>query len=171
MAESQSLPEFARANGVAPQAIHQAIAAGRITSVWKVGSRWHVDPVAAAREWAANTDPSRIRNDGGGRGKRREPPSAEQLEARRLKAHYRAELLRLDVEERERSLVDAEDIASTWAAESKRVIDRFATVPAACVRSIEAVTGELPPEKREAIAALLQRDVSQALEPLSGVSA
>jgi hypothetical protein len=114
-----SLRAYARRRGVSHEAVRRALASGRI------GARpdGRIDPETADRQWGANTRPKVRRGLGG------DPPLMSFAEARALREHYRAELARLEYEQRVAGLLDAEEVRAAAFTCARRARDLLLAIP------------------------------------------
>jgi hypothetical protein len=123
----QSLRQYAMHMGVGPSSVVKAIEAGRLRDgviVDARGRRW-IHTVLADQEWAANTSQ-------GPRSAAYVPPAEDQpslMESRRAREAHKAELLRLELEEKRGRLVPVEDVAETVAVEYARLRQRLLAIP------------------------------------------
>lgn len=99
---------------------------GRLrASVRRTGRFYEIDAVQAEREWAASTDPLR----GGKRHSVRNEGSCGYAEARRLRTISEADLLALELAEREAQLLEAVAAERERRREAERVINAFMALP------------------------------------------
>lgn len=162
---------YADSRGVSHVAVLKAIKSGRIKSARKVGSRWEVDPDAADREWRANTQNDHHSSkapdvDDAPVSTGRGVPSY--AESRAFREAYAARLAKLEYEEKAGKLVRVDDVKVTWFNEVRRVRDAMLNIPIRIVDEMAAVAGELNGEQRHELLLILQREIIQALEELSG---
>ena len=111
--------DYARHRRVSRQAVHKAIAEGRIPLV-----RGRIDRVAADRDWEDNTEPP-ISGAGGADS----ASGATFNQARTLHQVYRARLARLDFEERQGKRIDRQEFLQAADDHGRRVKDALMALP------------------------------------------
>ena len=161
---------YARHRGVTHRAVQKAIAAGRIP----VTPGGKVDPEAADRAWASNTDESKPRNSVSGtpRMAATAPPAAPAPSgsngaasgyqaARALHETYRARTARLEYERLSGMLVQVEDVRVEAFTAARRVREAILSVPDRLAPVLAAMTD--PAEIHRTLVAELR----QALEELA----
>lgn len=133
--------DYAARRKITRQAVMRAITAGRLTSsVTRTDAgHWRIDPAAADREWAAWTDPSKVRKDkAGGRPPRTGSlfPTPEDRADAISHARSSADRIRVDTELKKLEL----------EARRGNLIDRNAVARAAfgMARDLQTSLGSLP---------------------------
>ena len=146
-----SLRAYARRRGVSHEAVRRALASGRIAA--RPDGR--IDPEMADRQWGANTRPK------AGQGATADPPVMSFAEARALREHYRAELARLEYEQRVDGLLDAEEVRAAAFTCARRARDLLLAMPDRVAPVVAGLTdvGECH--------RVLETEVARALDELS----
>lgn len=139
-AATMSLRAYSRHRGCSLASVQQAIDEGRITSArWEMkGKRksWHIDPVAADAEWAANTGEKR-----GDAPKDATEVEKESLAAARLRREVaNAEIAELAAEEKRGKLIDAEYAARKTRQLAQVTVEALLSIPD---RVATRIAGEL----------------------------
>ena len=145
-----SIRAYARHRGVSHEAVRKALAAGRITA----GPDGWIDPEVADREWEANTLP--------GAGQHKAPSPRPFALSRAAREHYRAELARIEYEERVGRLLDAEEVRAAAFACARRARDLLLAMPD---RVAPVVAGLADVRECHRV---LEAEVRRALAELSG---
>lgn len=125
-----STSEYAEHRGIAARSVRQAIEEGRLrASVRRSGRFYEINVTQADREWAASTDPLR-----GGK-RQAGNMAADYAEARRRRTIIEANLVTLELAEREAQLVasgaverERRRVALELEAQLMRLPDRLAPV-------------------------------------------
>ena len=152
---------YARARGIAPPTVLAAIKTGRlINSLSKdERGRLRINPVLADVEWAANTQG----------GKKPAPQqwasgadlpvdAADYNASRAKKESYLAELARLDYEEKNATLVAADDVKKTAFSVARQVRDGMLNIPDRVAAELAAMTDQFEIHRR------LTVEIRKALE-------
>jgi hypothetical protein len=117
-----SIREYARRRGVSDTAVHKAIESGRITTV-----SGKIDPEAADKQWAENTNPayhpSRAPQSSGNDAKHSYQSSRAMREA------YEAALKKLEYEERSGKLISAAQVEVEAFNAARIARDILLTIP------------------------------------------
>jgi hypothetical protein len=181
--------EYAQRRDISRQAVLKAIQSGRLSeSVRKQGGKYVIDVEAADREWEANTD-AFIGGKGGGMNKRIAEPApkvrdiraaAERLakfqdaaevpplrESQAVKEAWRANLARLEYEEKARTLIPVAEVEAGIFEWLRRIRDAFLNCPARIADEVASAAGSVSPQERYEVLAILQREINQVLEQLT----
>ena len=156
---------YARARGVAPPTVLHAIKTGRLVNSLSKDERGRlrINPTLADAEWAANTQ--------GGRGPGPQPyasgaelpaDAADYNVSRAKKESYLAELARLEFEEKDGTLVPAEDVRKEAFAIARQVRDGLLNIPDRVAAELAAMTDQFEIHKR------LTDEIRRALETALG---
>lgn len=148
--------EYARRRGISNVSVHRAVVSGRISTV-----DGKIDPAVADREWAENTDPGKPRNRITGSPKHTrssgEPPQPMPLasadgsaggaiittgyaRARAARELYQAQLLKLDLEERDKTLVRADMVRIAAFNMARKTRDQLIALPERLATILAATT-------------------------------
>ena len=122
--------DYARYRGISRQAVYKAIAEGRIQLV-----EGRINRLEADREWADSTAPP-VPPSGGGPVQPGTPATYNQV--RTLQQFYRAQLAKLDYEERAARLVDAEKVKQAAFEQGRRTKEKILAVPARVAPALAA---------------------------------
>uniref|UniRef100_Q027Y9 Putative bacteriophage-related protein n=1 Tax=Solibacter usitatus (strain Ellin6076) TaxID=234267 RepID=Q027Y9_SOLUE len=138
--------EYARRRGCELQAVQHALKAGRISTT----AEGLIDPEAADLAWEANTQHSmarpgpRLKETAPERRPATEPvPGMSYTDARALREVYAAKELRLDVAEREKTLVDRKEVEA-------EAFNQFRMIRDACFNLPPRLAAQLAAESDEA---------------------
>lgn len=140
---------YARHRGVTHRAVQKALASGRITAT----PDGRIDSALADALWDANTRPSVNASQRG---------IADYAEARALREHYRAELARLEYEQRSGKLVDASAVQAAAFGEARRARDLLLTMPDRVAPIIVGL------DDAAEVHRIIAAEVERALHELSG---
>lgn len=156
---------YARARGIAPPTVLAAIKTGRLVNSLSKDERGRlrIDPVLADVEWAANTQ--------GGKKPAPQPwasgadlpiDAADYNASRAKKESYLAELARLEYEEKNGTLVQAEAIRKEAFGIARQVRDGLINIPDRVAAELAAMTDQFEIHKR------LTDEIRRALETVLG---
>ena len=123
--------DYAKYRHISRQAVYKAIAEGRIQLV-----EGRINRLVADREWAANSTPGAPGSPDPGAGEAAGGTSYNQ--ARTAHQLYRAQLARLDYEERAGRLVDAEKVKQAAFEQGRRTKEKILAVPARVAPALAA---------------------------------
>lgn len=153
--ETITLREFSRRHNISVEAVSQAIKDQRL-----VGSvvRNHkgvprLNEELALQEWAGNTIPAKNRL-----GNSIEVDGASYAESRAKREAYNAELARLELEEKQGTLVDAEQVKKDAYATARQVRDGMLNIPDRVAAELAALTDQFEVHRR------LTEEIRKALE-------
>lgn len=131
---SMSMRAYARYRGVSVEAVSKAVKQKRISCRRDEKGQALINPEVADREWAANSDQSKVREN-----LKREPeaPPPEDEEPqkpgyaqfRAIRESYAARLSRLEFEEKTGKLVDGEEIRKLWVTLASIVRTKVLGIP------------------------------------------
>jgi hypothetical protein len=179
-----SIPEYAARRGVTDEAVRKAIKAGRLSKSASKDAKghWRIIPALADQEWQSNTDPLKVRPGiGANTSATKKPapnpvpvepqPTASGLdgeieilefdEARKREATYKAELLRLELEQKRGKLVPMDevirDVTQTVAGEYTALRQRLLAIPARICLQLARC------ESAEEIRSVLEEHLTEAL--------
>jgi len=145
--------DYAQHRGVSKQAVYKAIAEGRIQLV-----QGRIDLTTADREWAENSAPAGAVPDG-------EPAGAgagsSYNRARTAWQVYRAQIAKLDYEQRSGRLVDAEAVRTAAFEEARRTREKVMALPA-------RISPQLAQKTRAECARILTLELRRLLDELAG---
>jgi len=154
--ELVSQREYARRRGISNVSVHRAVVSGRISTV-----DGKIDPAVADREWIENTDQSKPRNRVTGSPKHTrsssEPPQPMPMagsdgsaggaiavtgyaRARAARELYQAQLLKLDLEERNETLVRADMVRIGAFNMARKTRDQLIALPERLATILAATT-------------------------------
>lgn len=171
MSEPLSAKAYAKHRGVALPSVIAAISSGRLhASVKRKGRGYHIDPVLADQEWAANTDtgsghPAHAKN-------RATMPHPSELpddsddqpisyaEARAQHERFKARLAQLELEQREGKLVEADDVKREAFRVARIVRDALLNLPDRVAGELAAETNQFKVHQR------LTQEIRRALEDM-----
>jgi hypothetical protein len=144
--------DYAKHRGVSRQAVYKAIAEGRIQL-----TQGKIDRALADREWGENSAPA------GADVPDADPqaPAASYNQVRTLWQAYRAQLARLEYEERAGRLVDADKVRATAFEEGRRIQEKLRALP-------ERVGPLLAMKSRADCTRILTLELRRLLEELAG---
>lgn len=152
--------------GATKQTVHEAIKAKRITATLyphpQIGRECYViDPELADREWIANSKSTRPSDVGAGG-----------PESRRTYDHYKAELARLEFEDRSGSLISKDKVKAEWSRIARTQRERLSELPSRAASKLFAlVRGQLPgvelPFTARAFEAVLQEETRNTLTSIA----
>lgn len=157
---------YAKHRGCTQPTVLAAISSGRLEkSVKKFGNGYHIDPVLADAEWAANTD------TGSGRpGHAAQQPAPQPnadgdtpityAEARAQHERFKARLAQLELEEREGKLVQVDDVKRESFRVARMVRDSLLNLPDRVAGELAAETNQFKVHQR------LVLELRRALEEL-----
>jgi len=149
--------EYARRRGVAHTTVQRAIRDGRISSV-----DGKIDPAIADREWEQNTDPSKPRNSVIGAPTRRRPADGPEIpmeldggngdgrarggstgysRARAAREAAKAQLAKLDLDERLGILVRTDEVKLAAFSAARTARDKLLGIPARIAPVLAAAEG------------------------------
>lgn len=157
--------DYAKHRGVSRQAVHKAIAEGRIELV-----QGRINREIADREWAANTTdsgsaaggPGAAASPRTGAGGASDPtPRLSYNEARTAWQWYRARIAQLDYEERAARLVDAEKVKQAAFEQARRLQEKIMAIP-------DGLGPIIAMKPRAECTRILQLALRQALEEAAG---
>jgi hypothetical protein len=152
-----SLREYARYRGVTPPAVRDAIKRGRLSSksCQRVGRQWEIDVDLADEEWQSQTDllqqrtaeqHRKPRQTGlwGQETARRKNGSSGQhdslVKVQTVRLGYQAELVRLQVEREEGSLVKKTEVDAAAYAKARLTRDRILQIPDRIADELAAIS-------------------------------
>jgi len=141
--------DYATHRGISRQAVYKAIAEGRIQLV-----QGKIDRTLGDREWAQNSAPSAGAEPTPGEAA---PAGASYNQVRTLHQAYRAQLARLDYEERAGRLVDAEAVRTAAFEEARWLREKLMALPA-------RISSLLAMKSRAECARILTLELRRALE-------
>lgn len=172
--------EYARLRGITHSAVQKAITARRISTV-----DGKIDPEVADREWKENTDQSKPSNIVTGRPKHRRhpnqpaapmplgdafpggttgPPSKGYAQARAVRESYDARLRKLEFEQRNGKLIDADEVRVVAFNRARRTRDLLLAVPDRLAPILVAVTDPIECHR------VLTEEITRVCEELSRVA-
>jgi hypothetical protein len=180
---NMGLREYARHKGVAPSAVEKALKSGRIQKE----PDGTIDPVKADAAWERNTSPAQQRKPLPERamptavqGSPVAPPTRQPVHrpvepeagpnmtgvpnyqiSRAIRETYNAKLARLEYEEKNGKLLNAEDVANDAFALASRVRDRILAVPSRVSSMLASETDS------KVIERLLTQELRNALEEIA----
>lgn len=155
--------EYARRRGISNSTVHDAVQAGRISSI-----NGKIDPEQADREWLQNTDQSKPRNRITGSPKHARPPGepSEPMDfgrtdggvvtasgyarARAARELYQAQLAKLDLDERNEILVRADMVRVGAFNMARKTRDQLIALS-------ERLAATLPPETQRVVEEEIER--------------
>jgi hypothetical protein len=144
--------EYALHRGVSKQAVYKAIGEGRIQLV-----QGRIDRDTADREWGENSAPA------GGSDAGAEPGAGETAgssynRTRTLATFYRAQLVRLQYEEKAGRLIDAEKVRLAAFEQARRLREKIMALPARLAPRLAATRTRADVER------ILRAELRAALE-------
>jgi hypothetical protein len=155
--------EYARRRGISNSTVHDAVKAGRISSI-----NGKIDPEQADREWLQNTDQSKPRNRITGSPKHARTPGgpSEPMDfgradggnstasgyarARAARELYQAQLAKLDLDERNETLVRADMVRVGAFNMARKTRDQLIALG-------ERLAATLPPETQRIVEEEIER--------------
>lgn len=147
-----SMSQYAVMRGITQAAVSAAIHSGRLVeAIQRDGKRIKLDPDIADREWAANTQggrgaaPQRLAS---GVGLPDAIESADFNASRAKRESYNAELARLEYEEKQATLVDAEAVKKAAFATARQVRDGMLNIPDRLAAELAAMTDQFEIHRR-----------------------
>lgn len=143
--ETITLAEFGRRHGVSIEAVSQAIKDGRLVEsvVRSANGRARLDEDRALQEWADNTIPAKNRIKSAA-----EVEGVSYAESRAKRESYNAELARLELEEKQGTLVDAEVVKKQAFAVARQVRDGMLNIPDRVAAEMAALTDQFEVHRR-----------------------
>jgi len=177
-----SVPEYAQHRGISPQAVRKAIKEGRLSkSVTEVNGQRVIDVVLADVEWKQNTQHSKRRppeviNAGKAAAQGLAPPMQPQgagvelnySKARAVREHFAAKMGELEYREKAGQLVRADEVKNATFKTMRLFRDAVQNIPIRVVNELAAIVGDVAPERRHEMMQVMQREIDQALEQISG---
>lgn len=144
-AELLTQAQYAKLRGVSPPSVLYAIKSGRLVNSLSKDERGRlrINPTLADVEWAANTQ--------GGRGPAPQPyasgadlpiDAADYNASRAKKESYLAELARLEYEEKDGTLVNAEKVRKEAFGIARQVRDGMLNIPDRIASELAALTDQ-----------------------------
>lgn len=140
-----SIREYARRHGLGFESVRQAILDGRLIKSVKRGPNGHaqLDEQLALKEWAENTMPAKNRLA------QAVTVDSESYAASRAKREaYNAELARLELEEKQGTLVNAADVKKEAYAAARQVRDGMLNIPDRVAAELAALTDQFEVHRR-----------------------
>ena len=148
--------------------VYQAVRRGKIDKgVVRRKGQYRIDPEVADQEWAAATSGGRLAG-AHAQGADPEPgqlPTRAESEARKLAAQ--AELVELDLQQRQGELVPIAEVETLWFTLGRQIRDAMEAIPARILERVLAETGELDRQQQASIRLILEGEIKQALGQLS----
>lgn len=162
---------YARHRGCSPGTVANAIKVGRIRLVTDSEGRRGLDPVQADIDWANNTDHTRNPNKSKAMHKgveekttARKPPPVHDgsfVDAKTSAARSQAELLKIELLERQGKLVDIEQVQTESFRLGRQVRDNLLNIPARVVSRMRSAVDD-----HEAFT-ILEDEIRKACEGLT----
>lgn len=170
--------EYAKRQGVSPQAVRKAIREGRLRASVKQDERgsYLIDADLADQEWSRNTNLSKRTtaeaiNAGKAAaagasilGSSSEPNYSR---ARAFGEGFKAKLLELEYREKSGQLVRVDEVKHASYKAVRLFRDAVQQIPVRIVNELAAIVGDIPADRRHEMMLVMQREIDRTLEQIA----
>lgn len=161
-----SAKAYAKHRGVTTGTVLAAINNGRLEGTWnRRGPGYQINVELADEQWARNTDsgsgyPAQVRNQGGEQLATDGDQPISYAEARAQHERFKARLAQLELEEREKKLVQADEVTREAFRVARQVRDAMLNIADRVAAELAAETNQFKVHQR------LTQEIRRALEDL-----